>query len=218
MYPPFPVKWANTITDQYIEFGSGFSYEMPIYCQAPYDTWTNDSLNFLLSNEIITSRMTLPIGNYPLFARVANIYGYKTEAIFTVVVRDTTPPTITNPDDLTYRIDDAAAHTIEWIASDLSPIGYTILRNGTEITSSGITSLSWLVSISVGGLLAGIYNYTLVAVDASGNTAYDTVLVTILPVPLMETLLPWIAVATTGLVIVVIVVLIFRKLRLSKSE
>jgi parallel beta-helix repeat protein len=217
MYLPFPVKWANAITDQHIEFGSDFSYELPIYCQAPHDICMNDSVNFFLNDGIITSRITLPIGDYPLFANVTNIYGYRTEAIFTVVVRDATPPTITHPEDLTYRIDDNG-HTIYWTASDLSPIEYSILRNGTEITSSGFASVSWFVSISVETLPAGVYNYTLTAVDTSGNMAYDTVLVTILPVPLMEILLPSLAVTAIGLVIVVTVVLIIKRLRLSKSD
>jgi len=210
MYPPFPVEWASAIIDQHIEFGTDFSYELSVFCQAPYDIWINDSMNFFLDSDTIASRTTLPIEDYPLTARVTNIYGYKAEAIFTAIVRDTTSPTITHPEDLTYRVDDSG-HSINWTAFDLTPIGYTIHRNGTELTSSSITSLSWFVSISIENLPAGVYNYTLVATDTSGNMAYDIVLVTILPTPLTEILLPWLVVTSAALAITIIIVLLIKR-------
>ncbi|MFW9805212.1 MAG: nitrous oxide reductase family maturation protein NosD [Candidatus Thorarchaeota archaeon] len=213
MFPPFPVEWIEPLSNQQTEFGSDFSYSLAVYCPAPYDVWMNDSTNFFLDNEVITSRTTLPIDDYPISANAINIYGYRTDAVFTVIVRDTTSPMITHPDDISFRVDDRTSHELEWTASDLSPISYAILRNGTELTSSSTTSLAWYLSIIVEILPAGVYNYTVVAIDTSGNLATDEVLVTILPVPFMEAMLPWVIVGIAGVSAVVLLVIIFRKRR-----
>ena len=213
MFPPFPVEWIEPLSNQQTEFGSDFSYSIAVYCPAPYDVWMNDSTNFFLDNEIITSRTTLPIGDYPVAANAINIYGYRTDAVFTVMVRDTTPPMITHPDDISFRVDDKTSHELEWTASDLSPLSYAILRNGSELTSSSTTSLAWYLSIFVENLPAGVYNYTVVAIDTFGNLATDEVLVTILAVPFMETMLPWVIVGVAGVSAVILLVIIFRKRR-----
>jgi parallel beta-helix repeat protein len=215
MFLPFPVEWVDTITDQQIEFGSDFLYVVAVSCDAPYEVWVNDSIDFSISNDVITSSITLPIGDYPLLVNATNIYGYMTEADFVVRVRDTIPPNITEPDDLSYRVDDSSSYEIQWTASDLSPLGYAILRNGTELTSSPTTATAWYLSVVVEDLPPGVYNYTVVATDTSGNIAFDVVLVTILPVPLLEAMLPWLIV---GIVAIVVVLLIFVVLRKRKSS
>lgn len=213
MFPPFPVEWVEPISDQYVEFGAPFVYSIAVYCPAPYVVWMNDSTDFYLDNEVIYSRVMLPIGDYPLRANATNIYGYRTDATFRVLVRDTTPPTITHPDDISFRVDDMTTHEIQWTASDLSPLSYTILRNGTELTSSPTTSTSWFLSITIEDLPPGEYNYTVVAVDTSGNVAYDVVLVTILPIPFMEAMLPWLIIGAVGIVAVIVLVIAVRKWR-----
>lgn len=211
MYPPFPVEWVEHPVNQQIEFGSDFEYSISVICPAPHTIWINDTTTFSLNNALITSRTTLEIGDYPLTARTVNIYGYKTEAEFVVQVRDTIPPTITHPDDISYRVDDTTTHEIQWTASDLSPLSYTILRNGTELTSSPTTSTAWFLSITVEDLPPGVYNYTVVAVDVSGNVATDLVLVTILPIPFMEVMLPWFIAGAVGIVAVIVLVIIVKK-------
>ena len=209
MFPPFPVEWMSPVTDQRLEFGSDFIYIIAVNCPAPCTLWINDSTNFYLGNETIYSRTTLAIGDYPIAANATNIYGYRTEVVFSVIVRDTTPPTITHPEDVTCRVDESG-YGIEWTAFDLNQISYTIFRNGTELTSSSITSTTWYLSIIVDGLPPGIYNYTVVTIDTFGNVAIDMVTVTILPIPFMETMLPWfifgggVTVVVVGLVAIII--------------
>lgn len=212
MYPPFPIEWEEAITDQHMEFGSQFMYSIAVYCPAPYDVWINNSMNFYLDEEVISSRITLPVGDYPLRANATNIYGYRTDAIFTVMVRDTTPPTITHPDDITV-IEGNEGPQLEWTLSDLSSLTYSLLRNGTEISSSDVPTITVYFSTTLETYTPGVYNYTMVGVDIWGNVVTDTVLATILPIPFMEAMLPWLIVGVVGVVLVVVIVIIIRKTR-----
>ncbi|HME53510.1 MAG TPA: PQQ-binding-like beta-propeller repeat protein [Candidatus Lokiarchaeia archaeon] len=95
-------------------------------------------------------------------------------------------PSITHPSGITYTAG-STGHSISWtiMASILGTgiPGYTIYRNGTSVISS-----SWIsespVTLSIDGLSAGIYNYTIVATDGLGSSASDTVIVTVVnPAP-----------------------------------
>jgi len=211
MYLPFPVEWAKTITDQQVEFGSDFLYSIAVTCDAPYEVWMNDSLNFFLDNEIITSRTVLAVGDYAIAVNATNIYGYRTEAIFIVRVRDTTPPTTTHPDDIIVTVGDEGPW-LEWSLSDLSPLTYSLLRNGTEVSSMQLppsTSVYFATQLETDS--PGVYNYTIIGVDIWGNVATDMVLVTILPIPFMEAMLPWLIVGAVGIVVLIVIVIIIRK-------
>jgi hypothetical protein len=143
---------------------------------------------------------------------VTNVYGYFTEAIFTVFVRDTTPPIITGPDDFSFRVGEEY-QTIEWNAQDLSPLSYVVLRDGAEITSDSSTQTSVHFSMILENYQAGIFNYTIVVMDAYGNAVSDTVIVTIMPRPFLEVMLPWLLVGSVGVVVVIVIVVLIRKRR-----
>jgi parallel beta-helix repeat protein len=212
MFPPFPVEWAQLITDQYVEFGSYFDYNIAINCPAPYVVCVNDSTNFWTGVPTLSSSTTLAVGDYPLLVNVTNVYGYFTEAIFTVFVRDTTPPIITGPDDFSFRVGEEY-QTIEWNAQDLSPLSYVVLRDGAEITSDSSTQTSVHFSMILENYQAGIFNYTIVVMDAYGNAVSDTVIVTIMPRPFLEVMLPWLLVGSVGVVVVIVIVVLIRKRR-----
>jgi len=212
MFLPFPVEWAQLITDQYVEFGSYFDYNIAINCPAPYTFLVNDTTNFLTGVPTLSTFTTLAVGDYPLLVNVTNIYGYFTEAIFTVFVRDTTPPIITSPDDFSFRVGEEY-QTIVWDAQDLSPLSYVVLRNGSEVYSYSTTLTSIHFSMTLESYQAGIFNYTMVVTDAYGNAVSDTVIVTILPRPFLEVMLPWFIAGAVGFGVVIVLVVIFRKRR-----
>jgi parallel beta-helix repeat protein len=212
MFPPFPVEWAQLITDQYVEFGSYFDYNIAITCPAPYVVCVNDTTNFWTGVPTIASSTTLAVGDYPLLVNVTNIYGYCTEAIFTVFVRDTTPPFITSPDDFSFMVGEEY-QTIEWHAQDLSPLSYVVLRNGSEVSSYSSTLTSIHFSMILENYQAGIFNYTMVVTDASGNEVFDTVIVTIMPRPFLEVMLPWLIAGALGIVVVIVLVVMIGKRR-----
>ncbi|MHA2253343.1 MAG: right-handed parallel beta-helix repeat-containing protein, partial [Candidatus Kariarchaeaceae archaeon] len=85
------------------------------------------------------------------------------------------PILIESPDDLRYLVG-ASNQFLSWNISDNYPFKYTIYRNGTEIAFDSWSSYE-LIYISVSGLALGVYNYTLVADDVSGNIVNHSVLV-----------------------------------------
>jgi hypothetical protein len=218
MFPPFPVEWAQPITDQHVELGSDFQYTIAVKCPAPYNLWMNDSINFWIDMETIVSGTTLAVGDYPLAVNATNIYGYLTDAIFSVIVRDTTPPTMTHPEDLSYRVDDDTDYELQWTISDLSQFTFILLRNGTEVTSNDIPMTPVFFTTNIGNRHPGVYNFTMVAEDIWGNVATDMVLVTVLPIPTLEVLLPWIIVGIVTIVIVTVIVVILKKRRSKASD
>jgi parallel beta-helix repeat protein len=215
MYVPFAPEWAVPLEDQVIELGTEWEYDLPFFIlepSAPYILFVNDSLNFAdLDYDTIISRTMLPVGNYPLSVNATNVYGYFTEGAFELSVRDTTPPSITNPDNMIFTVGEYDIPELQWIVHDLSYLSYTILKNGTELTSSSTTSTSLYLSIIVENYLAGVFNYTLVVIDTSGNVGTDMVLVTILPVPFLEAMMPWIILGIAAVAVVIVTVVLLRK-------
>ena len=95
-----------------------------------------------------------------------------------VFPRETTPPTIDHPADMDFE-EGTTGNTIEWNPSDAHASHHVVYRNGTEVASDSWDGSS--ISVEVDGLGVGVYNYTIVVYDTSGNYASDTVFVTVLP-------------------------------------
>jgi len=93
-----------------------------------------------------------------------------------IFIEDTNSPVLNSPDDI---ICESIGHNISWIAEDNQADIYVIYRNGTEIVS-GTWCSGVPITISLNGLLAGLYYYIVIVYDASGNFASDMVIVTIL--------------------------------------
>jgi len=214
MFPPFPVEWAQLITDQYVEFGQYFHYNISINCPAPYIVKVNDSTNFWTGVPTLSSSTTLVVGDYPLLVNVTNIYGYYTEAVFTVHVRDTTPPTLNHVEDFSYRVGDAMYYNLEWSIYDLSPMTFSLLRNGTEVNYDDYPRTPLFFTHHFDDSLGpGVYNFTMIVEDIWGNVATDMVMVTILPIPFIEVMLPWLIVSSVAIVVVIVTVVLLRKRR-----
>ncbi|MFX1603305.1 MAG: NosD domain-containing protein, partial [Promethearchaeota archaeon] len=114
-------------------------------------------------------------GTYPILGSAGSVdnHPYVLGALV-----DTTPPTIDSPSDIEYE-HGTTDHSIVWTPDDLNPQSYAIYLNGTEVRSGAWNSTSETITISVDGLAIGAYNYTVVLHDTSGNSANDTVLVTV---------------------------------------
>ncbi len=214
MYSPFPPEWEHAPTDQVIELGTVFMYPLELVITpitAPYDLWVNDTPNFAIDiGETLISTSALPVGTYPLLIGATNIYGAVTEGVLTLTIEDTTPPLLTSEEDITYTFGETD-HELQWSMSDLSGVAYTLLRNGTQVTYDDIFRPFVHLSIIIEEFGPGVYNYTMVAVDPYDNVATDEVMVTVLPIPLMEALLPWLVVGASGVVVVVVVVFLIRR-------
>lgn len=87
---------------------------------------------------------------------------------------DTTLPTIDSPDDIEYE-SGTTGHSITWQPSDADPDSYEVYRNNGVI-DNGAWNVEDIIVV-LDGLGIGVYNYTLVIHDGSGNSASETVLV-----------------------------------------
>ncbi|MHA2276563.1 MAG: hypothetical protein ACXAC2_12380, partial [Candidatus Kariarchaeaceae archaeon] len=97
-----------------------------------------------------------------------------------VIVNDTGFPSINQPSDPAPYEAGASGNTLSWTANDLLPNNYTIYRNGSQVDtgswSSGV-AINYNVDPPLG---KGIYNFTIIVFDLSGNSISDTVIVTVL--------------------------------------
>jgi parallel beta-helix repeat protein len=85
------------------------------------------------------------------------------------------PVFIRRADDLSYEDSDERNYQVQWEASDSNPYRYEIEVNGILVESE---IWHWqTVSLDVGGLKEGVYNYTIDFIDGSGNLITDFVIV-----------------------------------------
>ena len=92
-----------------------------------------------------------------------------------VTVLDSAPPVIDSPSNIVYEAG-TEGHNITWNPSDAHPDWYWIYRNSTLVDSGAWDGGD--ITITVNGLVVGVYNFTLVISDDTGNFADDTVYVT----------------------------------------
>ncbi|MHA1248303.1 MAG: right-handed parallel beta-helix repeat-containing protein [Candidatus Thorarchaeota archaeon] len=90
---------------------------------------------------------------------------------------DSDIPTIDHPADIKYA-EATTGNQITWSPSDSCPDHYEVYRNST-VVESGVWN-GGKITVTVDGLAAGTYNYTLVVYDEAGHSAADTVFVIVL--------------------------------------
>ena len=89
-----PPEWIEEPTDQIVEFGDSFHYNLNATDLSGLDSWwLNDTTMFTIDVEgIITDLVSLPVGKYGLKVWVNDTLGLTLMTTFTVTVQDTTPP------------------------------------------------------------------------------------------------------------------------------
>ena len=146
-------------------------------------------------------------GSHQVTLEVSDSLDFEEEDSVTVLVEDTTLPTINSPANVTIAA--GAAVGVTWTAYDLFPDSYRLLVNGTEELDEEWDGAA--VAVNVENLEIGVYNFTMEVVDTSGNRASDTVMVTVTagiagfdPTTLL-------LIAGVGVVVLVIVILLLKK-------
>jgi hypothetical protein len=137
--------------------------------------------------------------------------GFSESDVVIVTVVDTTPPDINSPADVEFE-EATTGNSVEWTCYDLYPDTYSVYVN-----SSIDISAAWAggnIEIILDGLEEGFYNLTLVVEDTSGNSASDTVLVTVTPptgLGGLDTTTIIIIAAAAGGALLIIIIIIIRK-------
>ena len=118
------------------------------------------------------------VGEYNFTIAVFDVGGNMATDVVFVFVLDGTPPTIDSPSEIDYNEGDAGG-SITWTPSDSYPVSYEIYRNEILVKSGLWNSTPETVVISVTGLSAGLYNFTVIVYDVGGNSVSDIVWVTV---------------------------------------
>jgi parallel beta-helix repeat protein len=211
VYHPTPPVWAPELENQVTELGHDFEYVLSYTTSsdlAPIvDWWVNDSVHFAVDDGAVTNTVFLNLGEYTLEVRAINLYGFNLSGTFRVTVSDTIAPSIIGPDDFDYVVGQVG-RSITWIPEDYDPESYSVTLNGIEVQSGAWNSTAENVTISVDGLSVGDHTFVVTFVDGSGNTATDTVVVTVRSdlTPLYIT-----AGAGVAIIVVILVVYLYRK-------
>ncbi|MGY5876099.1 MAG: NosD domain-containing protein, partial [Candidatus Thorarchaeota archaeon] len=94
----------------------------------------------------------------------------------TISVYDDIAPTISHLPN-TEAFVDGSGQELVWEVSDLHPDQYQISRDGVELSSG--SPWAGTIGITIDGLAVGVYTYSLVITDLDGNSASDSVIVTV---------------------------------------
>ena len=103
----------------------------------------------------------------------------RNEAVASIVVTilDVDPPVfLSTPDDLTC-LEGIDGLSFLWTPNDSFPASFVIVRNGSLVDGGAWDGGD--IQVNVSGLVLGVYNFTLIVYDTSGNQASDTVIVTV---------------------------------------
>jgi hypothetical protein len=119
----------------------------------------------------------MDIGNYTYVIIISDLFELKTVSNVNIRVVDLTPPTIVPLADREYT-EGISSYTLNWDFSDKYNGSYILYQDGVIVTS-GVWSQNSTVSFGVGTPSVGIYTYTLVVTDYSGNQAIDNLVVTV---------------------------------------
>ncbi|MHA1908565.1 MAG: right-handed parallel beta-helix repeat-containing protein [Candidatus Thorarchaeota archaeon] len=137
--------------------------------------------------------------------------------IIILVIDDDVSPTIDSPEDIEY-VEETTGNSIAWVPEDDHPDSYSVSYNSTVVESG-----DWggsRITVDVDGLSVGSHVFTITVYDRSGNSATDSVNVTVTPIIPIEPPVPpvdWVLLliigGAIGAVVVVIVIVYFLKKR-----
>ncbi|MHA1930687.1 MAG: AGE family epimerase/isomerase [Candidatus Thorarchaeota archaeon] len=145
---------------------------------------------------------TSHVGGFHYVITLFDRYGNSISDTVLVLIVDTTAPTVNQPQDISYEYMDTG-NNITWSINDLFPNYIEIYQNGTWIED-----IDWnesAIDINIDGLEIGIYNFTIVVFDTSGNSISDSVLVTVTEQsPYIEFVIPLLLVGGSVAIIIII--------------
>ncbi len=132
-------------------------------------TWNGTDLRVNLNG--------LSVDSYVFELTVNDTYANSaSDDVIVSVVTDRTPPSLTPLNDVSFEFG-TKGHSLTWICSDLFPSSFSITQNGT-VVDSGLWNGSNL-AVNLDELSVGVYNFTIVLYDSTGNSASDFVTVTV---------------------------------------
>ncbi|KKM55992.1 hypothetical protein LCGC14_1552070, partial [marine sediment metagenome] len=173
--------WDEDPTDQVIEFGQSFSYDVNASDLSGIDHYTvNGTIFDVDGSGVITNITALTVGSYWLNISAFDPSNNYCEDIILITVQDTTDPTWDeDPTDQVIVFGQSFSYDVN--ASDLSGIDhYTV--NGTifDVDGSGVIT-------NITALTVGSYRLNISAFDPSNNYCEDIILITVQDTTVIDT-------------------------------
>jgi len=140
-------------------------------------SWTNRTFDYVYN--VSASFPSFTIGYYEIRLVAIDMNLNLAEDTLTLRFYENVTPTIEGPDSIEFTFSETG-YSLSWNVTDEYPDKYEVLRNNVSIVNGVINPDEPVITISLDGLDVGVYNFTLHVNDTSGNTAIDSVLVTVI--------------------------------------
>ena len=182
MFPPYAPFWLDQPTDQTIELGNTFRYDLNATAQSPITYSVNDTINFVIMEDGVLYSLNPDFGTYGTEIVVCNIYGVSITAEFTLrVVEYLAPSWMSIPENQMLANDepfDYAILAIDNIGISMWTLNDTVhfSLSSTELLGGSAAQLSNSTPLSVGD-----YGLNITVYDYSGNSLSALITITVQP-------------------------------------
>ncbi|RDE17228.1 MAG: hypothetical protein C4K48_00420 [Candidatus Thorarchaeota archaeon] len=140
-------------------------------------SWVNSSYDYTYN--VSAAFHEFIIGFYDIILRAYDQNSNFAEDIISLRIFENVTPLIDGPDPIEFYYT-LTGKSLTWNVTDDFVNEYRITDNDTEVASGTISPEEPIITISLNGLDIGVHNFTLYANDTSGNTAANSVFVTVL--------------------------------------
>jgi hypothetical protein len=140
-------------------------------------SWENTTYNYVFN--VTAAFPKFVIGYYKIKLVAMDQNSNSAENTLTLRFYENVTPVIEGPGPVEIFFSETG-HTLSWNVTDDYVNMYRVLDNQTNVQNGTIDPDEPVIQISLDGLSIGIHNFTLYANDTSGNTAANSVLVTVL--------------------------------------
>ena len=139
--------------------------------------WVNTTYDYVFN--VSAAFDELIIGEYEIKLVVYDQNLNSAEDIIQLKIYEDVFPEIEGPDDVEFYFTETG-YSLSWNVTDDNLYKYTVMDNDEVIVSGDIDPDEPVITVNLDGLEIAVHNFTLSANDTSGNTAYDSVIVTVM--------------------------------------
>ncbi len=139
--------------------------------------WVNTTYDYIFNVSAAFNESI--IGEYEIKLVIYDQNLNSAEDIILVTIYEDEFPEIEGPEDVELYFTETG-YSLSWNVTDDYLNKYTIMDNDEVFISGDINPDEPIITISLDGLEIAVHNFTLFANDTSGNTANDTVIVTVM--------------------------------------
>jgi len=139
--------------------------------------WVNTTYDYIFNVSAAFDEFI--IGEYEIKLVVNDQNLNFAEDIIIITIHEDVFPELEGPEDVELYFTETG-HSLSWNVTDDYLNKYTVMDNDEVFISGDINPDEPFIGISLDGLGIGVHNFTLFANDTSGNTANDTVVVTVM--------------------------------------